>query len=408
MCFISISYYLLSITFLMSLLLGILLAVFVFLLVVLVHEFGHFFTARLTGMKVLEFWFGLPPKMIRVFQDKKWTEYTWNWLPIWGFVRILGEDPTGEDAHKEWSFMTRPWLYRVIVLIAWVTMNFILAFVIFTWLFISGTSPVAVNPFSDRPTNSFFIPSFDEAVEMGYVKHSGLSISALTWSIAESAWIGSDEKVLQINQIPVADIEEFIDTIKDNTTIELLLEKNAITRTIILQPDNGKIWVRLWYIDMKIDEDYLLDLDLYSASIMGVRETYNSSILTLVFLRDLIHGVFVPDTPEERELAKNMLAWPIGVGATFVWLVEASASIGLIFVIIALISINLGVVNLLPIPALDGGRIVTTTLYSMIVRFFHSWIDRFLQFEKYFHTFGFILLMILTIYIAWLDISRFF
>jgi membrane-associated protease RseP (regulator of RpoE activity) len=65
-------------------------------------------------------------------------------------------------------------------------------------------------------------------------------------------------------------------------------------------------------------------------------------------------------------------------------------------------------VNLLPIPALDGGRIVTTTLYSIIVRFFHGGKDRFLQIEKYFHSIGFLLLLLLTVYVAGVDISRFF
>ena len=84
----------------MSILLGILLAFIVFLIVVVVHEFGHFSTARLTKMRVEEFGFGLPPRAFKLFRDKKGTEYTWNWLPIGGFVRILGEDPTGEDANK--------------------------------------------------------------------------------------------------------------------------------------------------------------------------------------------------------------------------------------------------------------------------------------------------------------------
>jgi regulator of sigma E protease len=85
-----------------------------------------------------------------------------------------------------------------------------------------------------------------------------------------------------------------------------------------------------------------------------------------------------------------------------------SASAGLILVVIALISINLGVVNILPIPALDGGRIVTTTFYSLIVRHNKESVEKFLTFEKYFHAFGFLFLMALTIYVAGLDISRFF
>ena len=73
----------------MSLLLGILLAFLVFLIVVVVHEFGHFSMARLTKMRVEEFGFGIPPKALTLGRDKKGTEYTWNWLPIGGFVRIF-------------------------------------------------------------------------------------------------------------------------------------------------------------------------------------------------------------------------------------------------------------------------------------------------------------------------------
>ena len=72
----------------MSVLLGIFLTFFVFLIVVLIHELGHFSMARLTGMKVLEFGFGIPPKLFRVFRDQKGTDYTMNLLPIGGFVRI--------------------------------------------------------------------------------------------------------------------------------------------------------------------------------------------------------------------------------------------------------------------------------------------------------------------------------
>ena len=82
----------------MSIFLGILLTVIVLLIVVMIHEFGHFITARLTGMKVEEFGIGLPPRARQLYTDKKGTAYTLNWLPIGGFVRILGEDPNSSDS----------------------------------------------------------------------------------------------------------------------------------------------------------------------------------------------------------------------------------------------------------------------------------------------------------------------
>ena len=393
----------------MSLLLGILLAIFVFLIVVLVHEFGHFITARLTKMRVEEFGFGIPPKAFSLWKDKKGTEYTWNWLPIGGFVRIFWEDPTGEDAQKKWAFMSRPWIQRVIVLVAWVTMNFLLAWLIFTGLFFYGTHPVAVNPLADSPTNSFFLPSFDEALELWYIDYDGVEISSITGSIAESSGIWQSERVIRVNDVVVWVPDDFIKEIRSATgVVSLTLENNDIERVVSLTPVDSKIWVQVEYHNLRIDTEYMYKSTFVDALWMWAKETYNTSVMTLSFLGKLVQWIFAPDTAEDREDAKNMLSWPIWVGATFVWLVEISAPVSIVLVIIALISVNLWVFNLLPIPALDGGRIVTTTIYSLTVQFFERWSHQFMRFEKYFHAIGFILLMILTLYVAWLDISRFF
>lgn len=392
----------------MSIIIGILLAIFVFLLVVVVHEFGHFIVARICRMHVEEFGFWIPPKIIRIWKDKKWTEYTFNLLPIGGFVRILGEDPTWPDAEKKWAFMTRPWIQRILVLIAWVTMNFFLAFVIFTTLFALGVSPITVNPLSSEPTDSYFIPSLDEAIRSGYAQHDWVEISAITWSIASAAWITQWEKVIQVNGTMIHTPKEFMDLIDDNNSIEIITENNAIQKTTRLNPLNGKIWVYVWYHNLRINREFESRFTWIQALSQWIHETYASSILTLNFLWKMLHGIFVPNNPIEYQEAKNMLSWPIGVWATFVGLVEMSAPIWLIWVVIALISVNLWVINLLPIPALDGWRIVTTSLYSLFVWCFGARKTQFLQWEKYFHAGGFILLLLLTLYVAGLDISRFF
>lgn len=346
--------------------------------------------------------------MVQFYKDKQWTEYTWNWLPIGGFVRILWEDPTWPDALEEWSFMSRPWFSRVIVLIAWVTMNFFLAFIIFTGLFAFGAKPIAVNPLSDGPTHSFFLPSFEEAIEMWYVQHQWVEISSISWSIAELAGIEQEERVISINNTLIDSPDILIELVRNNSIIDILLLKDWIQRTVQLNPVGGKIGVMVGYHNLSVVNEYRKDLDISDAIIAGWVETYQSSKMTLGFLSTMVQWIFAPDSPEQYEDAKNMLSGPIGVWATFVWLIEISAPISMILIVIALISINLWVVNLLPIPALDGGRIITTTLYSIVVQVFHAWTERFLQFEKYFHAIGFILLLALTFYIAWLDISRFF
>ena len=111
-------------------------ALFILILgiLVVIHELGHFVTARLAGVRVLEFGLGFPPRA-KVLRAKGETLYTLNWLPIGGFVKLEGED--GNDADDPRSFSAQPWLKKMVILAAGVAMNVLLAFVIFTgiaWL----------------------------------------------------------------------------------------------------------------------------------------------------------------------------------------------------------------------------------------------------------------------------------
>src|SRR5439155_10076088 len=112
-----------------------------FTLIVAVHEFGHFAAARLLGMKVLEFAFGFPPRIAAIRRGE--TEYTINWIPFGGFVRILGQDDftirqTGTGDPR--SFTSKPWWAQAVVLAAGVVMNFVLAIVILTVSFLVGAT----------------------------------------------------------------------------------------------------------------------------------------------------------------------------------------------------------------------------------------------------------------------------
>jgi regulator of sigma E protease len=125
-----------------------------FTVIVAVHEFGHFAAARLLGMKVLEFAFGFPPRLAGIRRGE--TEYTINWIPFGGFVRILGQDDfsihqqgTGDPR----SFTSKPWWAQAIVLAAGVFMNFVLAILILTVAFMTGTTAPTgdVRVFDVRP-----------------------------------------------------------------------------------------------------------------------------------------------------------------------------------------------------------------------------------------------------------------
>ena len=102
----------------MSLFIGILLALFVFFIVVFIHEMGHFLVARWSGVKVHEFGIGIPPRLRRFFTDKHGTEWTLNWLPIGGFVRLKGEDLISPESHAKDSLARAPWWKQVLILLA--------------------------------------------------------------------------------------------------------------------------------------------------------------------------------------------------------------------------------------------------------------------------------------------------
>lgn len=146
----------------------------------------------------------------------------------------------------------------------------------------------------------------------------------------------------------------------------------------------------------------------FSAALnMGIKETYASSILTFKLLGKTFKSLIFPKEEKEREEAKKQLSGPIGVGNTFVTMVDKHIPMTIIWIFVALISVNLGVLNILPFPALDGGRIVTTTVYSFLSLFIKSKI-KILKIEQWINMIGFLLLMAFMIYVMSLDIGRFF
>jgi regulator of sigma E protease len=386
----------------MSLFLGILLTLAVLLVVVMIHEIGHFVTARLTGMRVEEFGIGIPPRVWVIHTDKKGTIYTLNWLPIGGFVRILGENPQDADNNKKWSFITKPWFSRVIVLAAGVVMNFFLAFLIFTGLFISGVSPMTIIPMEWY--HSMVMPSTHEAIKSWYLRHNGLTVTALPASIALAAWLGSWELVTRINSIIPQTPQDIIDDIQKSDTVILVLQSG---KEIRMTPKNGKVGMQIAYRDLRIDHEKQIQYSGFEAIAMWARETVATTRITFAYLSQMVVWLFAPRTESEHLEAKNMLSWPIGLGSSFVSIVQNSVPFASVLVMIALLSINLWVINILPFPALDGGRIVTTTLYS-ILTYFPRGRAYFTRLEWILHAIGFILLLGFMLYVSGLDILRFF
>ena len=159
--------------------------------------------------------------MMRLFRDKKGTDFTLNWLPIGGFVRIFGEDPRSPEAFAPGAFMSTSLPKRLLVLVAGVVMNFFLAWVIFTGIFLTGARPLGPIPIDIGPTNSYFMPSFQEALDSGFVQHDGIEMIPLSGSIAQQAGIMSGETLLSINGIEPTSIDETIGMIRSTPELTL-------------------------------------------------------------------------------------------------------------------------------------------------------------------------------------------
>lgn len=390
----------------MSIIIGILVALFVFFVVVMIHEFGHFITARMTGMKVLEFGLGIPPKVKKVFTDKKGTDFTLNWLPIGGFVRIDGEDIRSPDAFKDGAFMSKKLPARLLVLSAGVIMNIILAWAIFTGLFMSGVRPLAPIPLDIGTTNSYFLPSYKEALESGFIKNSWVVLYPLTGSIAENSWLQSGDVVLSVNNLPIISSEDLISEISKNEKFSLEIMRNDEKKILEITPEDGKIGTAINQ-RFAINQDFERKMWFVDASIAGAQEAYFSSILTFKLVKNTFAKLLFPKDSAEREEATQNLSGPIGAGNAVVNMVTHSVPASMFLIFTALLSVNLAVMNILPFPALDGGRIVFTTLYSIAHRIGIPK-QKFLIFEGWINTFGFLILLAFMLYVAGLDIFRLF
>ena len=389
----------------MSIFLGILLTLVILLIVVMIHELGHFVTARLTGMRVEEFGIGIPPRAKSLFVDKKGTEYTLNYLPIGWFVRILGEDTRDPNAHKKWAFITKPWISRVIVLAAWVFMNFVLAFVVFTGLFLYGVTPMAIIPLEWN--HSQILPSTHEALDASYLHHDGLTLTPIVGSISEKSGVLSGDIIENINGVVPKVPQDIINIIQKNIEVTVLIKRWTETKNITMLPKDGKVGMQIGYKNLNINKDFIVRYTWIDAIKAWWNEMIANTRITYSFLERMVAGLFSPNNKEEHQAAKEMLSGPIGLGSTFVSIVQNNMPISIILVMVALLSINLWVVNILPFPALDGGRIVTTTLYALIA--FIPWgKTHFARIEWMVHTVWFLLLIGLMIYVSGLDILRFF
>ncbi|MDO8443617.1 MAG: RIP metalloprotease RseP [Candidatus Azambacteria bacterium] len=344
--------------------------------IVLVHEWGHFIAAKKSGMIVEEFGFGFPPKIFSI--KKGGTVYSLNLLPLGGFVKILGEDG-GQNENAD-SFSSKSVWARSLVTVSGVFMNFMLAIFLLIIGFNIGLPQI-----------------IDKDNELA-AKNIEIQIIAVSnGSPAENAGIkmGDAVKYLKIDgkNTVIGEISTLQNIIESNRGKELTinlkrgsetLEVSAIPR---INPPEGD-----GPLGIALAKTGIISYPWYESIWLGIKSAFSITWEIMKGFGNLFKNLlFQGRIPQE-------LSGPVGIAV----LTTQAANLGFIYLLqlVAIVSLNLTILNLLPFPALDGGRL----LFLAIEKIKGSKVNP--KVENAFHSIGLVLILVLFVLLTYRDILR--
>lgn len=330
-----------------------------FIGLVLIHEWGHFIAAKKSGVVVEEFGLGFPPKA-KTITKKNGTEYTLNWLPLGGFVRLKGEHDA--DITKG-SFGAASLKGKVAIMTAGVGMNLLTAFVLFTFVALMG-----MPNFSRVLGYEQFTVASDTKISRDYENKGVIKISSVVaGSPAEKAQLKEEDQIVSIGGVAITSPDILSEQTKANAgqevTITYVRDSVTYTTQATLNSESPYLGVSSYSNETGIQ----LRRSTWSAPIvaLGVMRDFTSATLkglwtALKGLGSIIAGGVTGNQEARRAgqtAASSQVAGPVGIVQTL----YEGAKLGFSFLlfIIAIISLTLAIMNILPIPALDGGRLYT-------------------------------------------------
>lgn len=353
----------------------ILLFLIVLAVLIFVHELGHFLVARACGIRVDAFAIGFGPK---IFSKKVGeTTYGLNLIPFGGYVKIFGENPDDESINgedKSRSFVHKSKLEQIAVLFAGIFFNFVFAWMLVVIAFSVGV-PASIDSYPEYRDRIK-----DEHITITYVN---------TASPADKAGLKAGDQIL------VGSIEELqtsINASEDNgVTIKYLRDDTQFEATVVAEKGivEGK-----YAIGIAMDNVGTLRLPIHKAIVESFKFSIHIINATFAGLYDLVAGIFTGDSK------LSSVTGPVGIAG----MVGDAAKLGFTYLIMftALISINLGVLNLVPFPALDGGRILFVIIEAIIRRPIKPVIANTVN------AIGFGLLILLMVVVTYKDIAKLF
>jgi len=342
---------------------------------VFVHEAGHFVAARKMGMKVEEFGFGFPPR-IWGKTGKDGVVYSINWIPLGGFCKIKGED--GENSTEPDSFGSKkPWR-RALVLVAGVAMNFLLCAVLLSFGYMVGL-PQAVD---------------QESLNQGIVKDYKVQVvSVLDDKPAKTAGVEVGDVLLSVDGKQVQGVKNLVqytsEKIGQTVKFQFARNGNLLDKEIqIADIGEGKGGIGVGLIETGV-VSYPIHLAVWNGFKLTGILTGEFVVAFYNIIKNLLIG---------KPLGVQV-SGPVGIAV----LTGQVAKLGFVYILqfAALLSLNLAIINLLPFPALDGGRLV----FVLIEKIRRKPVSQ--KIEALIHTIGFSLLIILIIIITFQDILRY-
>ena len=358
----------------------------VLLVIILVHELGHFLTAKKFGVRVDEFGFGFPPKLF----GKKIGEtfYSFNLFPIGGFVKIFGEtvdeeSQSGPDYKR--SFIYQPKWAQAIILAAGVIFNLLLAWALIVLITTIGASYSRLNGI---PSGGIVIE--EPQTTIIYVEPN---------LPAHNAGLLAGDKIISLqaggnilNNLTADQSQQFI---KENGANEIILtySRNGDTKTASITPISTTDF-DYPIIGIMMDEVGIVKLPFYRAVLEGTKTTIIVTKEITIGLINFFHSIII------GQADFGTVVGPIGIAG----IVGNAATIGIapLMMLIAVISINLALINFVPFPALDGGRLIFVLIETIIKKPIKPQIANAVNFA------GFAFLLILMIIITYKDIAKLF
>jgi len=379
----------------MDLVIGIITGLIILALLVVAHELGHAIVALRNGVVVEEFGVGFPPRAWKK-KLKNGILLSLNWLPLGGFVKLQGEH---DSADKKGDYGAASFLQKTKILLAGVTINWLLAALIFTVLSITGLPKVLPNQFT-IPGDTVVV---NQPVEIANIT-SGHA--------AQTAGLKVGDKIIRFADQEVPTASRLVELTHQNKgkEVEIVYVRNNIEQTVKLTLGSSSGG---GYLGAGLGQRELIKAT-WSAPLVGIATTGQFTWATLegmgTLVSNLANGVVMQFNPNpdirkqastDLKSAGDSVAGPIGILGTIFPSAQKSGATQLLF-LTAIISLSLAVMNILPIPALDGGRWFTMAVFKISKKKLTK------EREEKIQSIGFMVLMGLIVLVTFVDVSKLF